>query len=367
MATAPQRKFKDGDTVKLIRSEGPVPKDSTGIVRGLENGYYAVEWDNFNNGHDCKMGIPDRKGYFTGVNQLAKITPKTVVRFEDVILSEEKRRQIVEALQQIHQQDLIFTTWGFEKTIEKGKGISMLFYGPPGTGKTLMGQAIADKLDYKLKVISTADIESSEPGQAERNIRQHFKGQKSDKTIMLFDECDSLIYDRTSVGAILGAQVNELLSNLEKFEGITIFTTNRLGVLDEAVNRRLALKLEFAMPTLDERVAIWKRMFPEEAPMAKNIDWKRLAKVAVTGGYIKNIALRSARIAATEPKPDKEKKISMKHMLRALKEEVESMAEFSNSKNDVPHIVGQQIGAGRDLGQNMRKVAQNTMSNAGGL
>jgi hypothetical protein len=106
---------------------------------------------------------------------------KAQVDFDSVVISDEKREQILEALEQVNQMDLIFEKWGFGETIEKGRGISMLFYGPPGTGKTLMAQAIANKLGKALKVIANADIESSVPGEAERNIRKHFEGAKDGK------------------------------------------------------------------------------------------------------------------------------------------------------------------------------------------
>lgn len=260
------------------------------------------------------------------------ISKKTTVDFDTVVIADEKRQQILQAIEQVNQQDLIFTDWGFGETIEKGRGVSMLFYGPPGTGKTLMAQAIANKLGYTLKVISTADIESSAPGEAERNIRKHFQEAKSGKTILLFDECDSLIYNRSGVGPILSAQINELLSQIERFDGITLFTTNRLGTLDEAVNRRLALKLEFSMPSQEERAEIWKRMFPAKAPLDKDVDFMRLAIIEMTGGYIKNAVLRAARMAAADKVPNKDKKIKMDHLIQALKLEAESMAQFEEAR-----------------------------------
>jgi ATP-dependent 26S proteasome regulatory subunit len=256
------------------------------------------------------------------------------IDFETVVMPDDHRQQIKEALEQMHQYELIFEKWGFGKTMEKGRGISMLFHGPPGTGKTLTAQAIADHLGCTLKVIAAADIESSVPGEAERNIRKHFKEAKGQKVVLLFDECDSLIYSRQHVGAILGAQINELLSQLERFEGISIFTTNRLGTLDEAVNRRLALKLEFAMPTRDDRVKIWQRMFPAEAPLAKDVEWEILAEFEITGGYIKNAVLRAARMAATEKVANSRKKIAMKHLKKALANELQSKADFDAARDE---------------------------------
>lgn len=257
------------------------------------------------------------------------------VSYDDVILSESSKLAINDALTQIDNHDLIFNTWGFGNILEKGKAISMLFYGPPGTGKTLMAQAIADKYNYNLKVISSAEIESSEPGQAERNIKAFFEAANKDRrTVLLFDECDSLIADRRDVGMILGAQINTLLSSLEAYEGIAIFTTNRLEKMDEAFNRRLSLKLEFAMPDAEQRVKIWKRMFPPQAPLSDDIDWNNLASIPIAGGYIKNIVLRAARRAANT----EEKIIDYRIIFNALREECASMEQFDKAVNSTPRI-----------------------------
>lgn len=273
------------------------------------------------------------------------VQPKAKVKFEDVIVSDSHRTAISDAIKQVDHHDLIFDTWGFGDIFEKGTAVSMLFYGPPGTGKTLMAQAIADKYDYKLKVIGTAEIESSEPGQAERNIKAYFEGaQKDGKTVLLFDECDSLIHDRRGVGMILAAQINALLTCLENHKGIVIFTTNRLEKMDEAFDRRLSLKLEFEMPDLEQRVLIWKRMFPEKAPLAEDIKWDKLASVEITGGYIKNVVLRSARRAANS----EEKKITHKILVEALVEEVKRMEQFQEAvkSNTTPQQRGYTIRKG---------------------
>lgn len=324
------QKANVGQSVILrIQQGGAVRMGEVGVIVDITRDYNTLVY---------VVDFPSQRGYKLTAGDFdvtagTSIPTRQGVAFDSVIIENQKRQQILEALEQINFNDLIFIRWGFSKTFEKGRGISMLFYGPPGTGKTLMAQAIADKLSYELKVIATAEIESSEPGQAERNIRSYFT-TSGGRTILLFDECDSLIYDRSNVGAIMGAQVNELLSSLEKFEGITIFTTNRLGTLDEAVNRRLSLKLEFSMPDYEQRMGIWQRMFPAEAPLDQDVNWEKLAKVEVAGGYIKNSVLRAARMAAcAKGVPDTDKKIKMEHLVKALRQEVEAMMEFNTAKD----------------------------------
>lgn len=265
--------------------------------------------------------------------------PKPKVKFDDVILPANDKEAILDAIKQVDNHKLIFEDWGFGEVLEKGKAISMLFYGPPGTGKTLMAQAVADRFNYKLKVIGSAEIESSEPGQAERNIKAFFDAANKDKDmVLLFDECDSLIADRRGVGMILGAQINALLTNLENFEGIAIFTTNRLEKMDEAFNRRLSLKLEFNMPDAIHRAKIWQRMFPKKAPLSKDVNFEALASVEIAGGYIKNVVLRAARRAANT----KRRVITQKILIEALTNEVERMTEFEEAvnSNTTPRMMG---------------------------
>lgn len=267
---------------------------------------------------------------------------KGKVSFDSVILPKEKKDAITDAIGQVDNHDLIFNKWGFGEVFEKGTAISLLFYGLPGTGKTLMAQAIADKYGYKLQVVSTAEVETPEPGGAERNIQKYFKEATKD-TVLLFDECDSLISDRAHLGMIMAAQVNALLTALEQHTGIVIFTTNRLGALDPAFDRRLSLKLEFEMPTAEHRVQIWKRMFPKQAPLAKDIDWDTISQVEIAGGHIKNIVLRAARRAANTTK-----QITQDIIAEALIEETEANQDFSDALANHSPLYGAPV-AGRQV------------------
>lgn len=279
--------------------------------------------------------------------------------FKRIVISPEKVLLIEMALAQIDYQDLIFNQWGFGDVLEKGKAVSMLFYGPPGTGKTLMAQAIAERLGRKLKVIQTAEIESSEPGQAERNIKAYFE-KAGDKTVLLFDECDSLISDRNEVGMILGAQINALLSGLELFDGVAIFTTNRLGRLDAAFERRVSAKVDFPMPNQEQRAEIWRRLIPKKAPIDKDVDFMALAEFEMAGGNIKNAVLSAARHAAFK----KKKQIDWECFEVALKAEIEGQTSFHkaiNAQQKVPRL-GHGFSRAEDysVGAGMKKVKVKT-------
>lgn len=254
--------------------------------------------------------------------------PNPLLRINNVILAEESKEAIRYAISQIENNELIFEKWGFEKVFEKGTTISLLFWGPPGTGKTLMAQAIAEETNSDLRTYSTADIQSSVPGGAERTIRNIFAETKSlingRKRIILFDECDSLLVSRERVDPILAAQINALLGEVERHRGIVIFTTNRLGKLDSALERRITTKVEFPFPKELERYIIWKRLIPKEAPIAKDVDLKQLAKYRMSGGNIKNALLGVVRKAAYI----KAKEIDMVLILEAIEQEMSGRLVF---------------------------------------
>lgn len=326
-----------------------------GVVTNTETG--TITWATSKQGtfaHGAPQGINTPLRHFaltlqsnyqdTPLSYKKSLKIKGTVDFDSVILAESKKQEILDAISQVDHHDKIFKTWGFEDVFEKGTAISLLFYGEPGTGKTLMAQAIADKFGYQLKLVSTAELETPEPGGFERGINKAFE-EADDKTVLLFDECDSMITDRKRVGMIMAAQINSLLMALEHYKGIVIFTTNRLGALDPAFDRRLSLKLEFPMPTAQERIAIWKRMFPEKCPLAKDIRWEQLAQVELSGGHIKNVVLKAARKAAASG----HRKITDEVLWDCLETEVASRDAYSEALSGNDQWYGTPMGINRSV------------------
>lgn len=122
----------------------------------------------------------------------------------------------------------------------------LCLYGPPGTGKTAFGRWLADKLGLPLHVKRASDLLSKFVGGTERNIARAFTEASDAGAVLLMDEVDSFLQDRS------GAQrnwevteVNEMLSQMESFSGILIASTNLMDGLDQAALRRFDLKLKF--------------------------------------------------------------------------------------------------------------------------
>lgn len=234
---------------------------------------------------------------------------------DKLVLDPDAKAEIVSVLKQYKNMDKIFKEWGLDEVMEYGKAMSLLFYGKPGTGKTWGARCIANALGKELLVISAAEIQTSEPGGANRNIQAAFQQASTAGHVLLFDECDSLITDRSDVGMILASEINTLLTCLEQFDGVAIFATNRADTLDPAMERRISLMVEFPLPDAKQREDIWNVLLPKKMPLAEDVDVKKLAKFDLTGGYIKNVILNAARYAAAE----EAEAVGKKHFGRAIK------------------------------------------------
>ena len=245
--------------------------------------------------------------------------------FADVILPQETRRALDEALAQVRNHSLIFTRWGLGERHTTGLGLAFNFAGPPGTGKTICAEAIAHELGMKLLVVNYAEVESMWMGETPKNIVAAFRSAAEQRAVLFFDEADA-IATRRSANALVpydresNTVVNVLLRELEAFNGVVIFATNLAANFDPAFERRIRTHVRFEMPGLDERERIWKvQIHPSRTPLARDVDFRALAeRFAISGGDIKNAVLKAATAAAAEPVADKEKRIHQRHLERAV-------------------------------------------------
>jgi SpoVK/Ycf46/Vps4 family AAA+-type ATPase len=249
-----------------------------------------------------------------------------------LVLSEDKKRAIESVILQHDSTKKIFEDWGLSETISYGKGMTMLFWGDPGTGKTFGSMCIAKSVGKELKIVRTADLQSSIPGEMERNLINAFEEAKLRGKVLLLDECDSLVCSRDNVGMIIGSEINCLLTEIEKFEGVCILTTNRIGELDEALERRISLILEFPFPDEAQRLAIWRQLIPKKMPLAKDVAFEALSAVSIAGGHIKNVVLQAARFAAME----NAKAVSMEHFTSAMELVSRGRGAFMGSTSKSP-------------------------------
>ena len=132
------------------------------------------------------------------------------------------------------------------KSQSNEKGIRILFYGLSGAGKTNLAHYIADSLGKGVITKNASDILGMFVGESEKNIAKAFADAKKQKKILLFDEVDSFFRERSYASQSWEiTQVNEFLTQMEKFEGIVICTTNLRNIMDKAMQRRFHIMVEF--------------------------------------------------------------------------------------------------------------------------
>ncbi len=133
-------------------------------------------------------------------------------------------------------------------------------YGLSGTGKSAFAQFIAKSLKRPCIIKAVSDLESMWVGKTEQNIARAFKEAKDKKAVLVFDEVDSFLRDRRlAMQGFETTKVNEMLLQMEKFNGIFVATTNLMDNIDKAALRRFDLKVEFKALNPAQRVNLFKK------------------------------------------------------------------------------------------------------------
>jgi SpoVK/Ycf46/Vps4 family AAA+-type ATPase len=155
-------------------------------------------------------------------------------------------------------------------------------YGPPGTGKTEFGRYVAKALDKPLLVKRASDLLGPYVGMTERQIAGMYQQAQDEGAVLLLDEADSFLRDRRGARQSWEVtQVNEMLTQMEDFEGIFICSTNLIDGLDTASLRRFDFKISFGYLELDHNWRLFRRILKDSGVYdAINSKWKvRLAEL----------------------------------------------------------------------------------------
>jgi SpoVK/Ycf46/Vps4 family AAA+-type ATPase len=243
--------------------------------------------------------------------------------WDDLILPETQKQVLREIAIHVRQRSKVYEQWGFAVASSRGLGISALFYGPSGTGKTMAGEVLANELRLDLYRIDLSQVVNKYIGETEKNLRRVFDAAEGGTAILLFDEADALFGKRSEVkdshDRYANVEISYLLQRMEAYRGLAILTSNMKGAMDAAFQRRIRFMVQFPFPDAGQRVEIWRRVFPPEAP-TDCLDFAQLARLAVAGGNIRNIALSGAFLAAEAGEP-----VRMHHLLHAAKHECQKL------------------------------------------
>jgi hypothetical protein len=254
---------------------------------------------------------------------------ETKQSWNDLVLPIDQFDLLIEMVARVRHKQRVLEDWGFAEKVGRGFGLSALLSGPPGTGKTMIAGLMAHELGLDLYQVDLSKVVSKYIGETEKQLSALFEAAESGHAILLFDEADSLFAKRTEVKSsndrYANLEVNYLLQRIEAFSGITLLTTNHETAIDQAFLRRLAFHVRIPMPEEREREMLWRSMIPDKVECAPDLDFFGLAdSFEMSGGYIRNAALRAAFLCAEEGGV-----LTNEQLWRAARSEYEAMGKVS--------------------------------------
>lgn len=281
----------------------------------------------------------------------ADVRPKTIKKvsidfvisepaytFDDVILEDKVKEEILNAISLLEFKDKIFKEWNLTKIVKKPKSLCINFYGESGTGKTMVANAIASHLNLNIIKVNYADIESKFVGETSKNLEKLFEESTQQNAILLFDEADALLSRRiTDLSNALDANINQtrsvLLTLLDSFEGMVIFTTNFINNYDTAFMRRIPYHIKFELPNEKVRHAMLTQYLTDTIPHKIDIDKLAQKCEGLSGGDLSNAILVAALKTAREEQ-DELKQLTLEEVLaNTIRNKLENEELKGISKN----------------------------------
>ncbi|KAM3447880.1 hypothetical protein MY3296_008296 [Beauveria thailandica] len=222
--------------------------------------------------------------------------------FDSLVLSEERKKLILAfAESQVKHQH------AFDDVVKgKGRGIIMLLSGGPGIGKTLTAEVVAEQMRVPLYTMSAGDLGSSS-NEVDDNLGKVMSMVSNWNAVLLLDECDVFLEERTTADLERNRIVSIFLRTLEYYESILFLTTNRIASMDTAFQSRIHLTLEYPNLDAQARRAIWSTFLRRAA--SDDVDGKgadfdeealsMLSAIDLNGRQIKN-TMKMAQLLAMQ-------------------------------------------------------------------
>jgi hypothetical protein len=294
-ALAPALRRAAGRALQQFRVDDAVLEQALGSVAATADGADV----------DTQVWDTLREAARGGLDSLAqRIDSRTT--FDDLVVPPPVAAQLREIADQLGQRQRVYEEWGFGDRHPRGLGIAALFAGESGTGKTLAAEAIANATRLDLYRIDLAAIVSKYIGETEKNLSRVFDAAERSGAVLLFDEADALFGKRSEVkdshDRYANIEIAYLLQRIESYRGLAVLTSNMKSALDRAFMRRIRFIVQFPFPEETAREQIWRLQFPPRAPLG-DIDYRALARLQLSGGHIRSVALNAAFRAAGRGTP----------------------------------------------------------------
>ncbi|KAI8282246.1 hypothetical protein K4K56_011238 [Colletotrichum sp. SAR 10_98] len=166
-------------------------------------------------------------------------------------------RSIIQSMMATHFRKKKSERRQFDLIQDKGKGLIVLLHGVPGVGKTSTAETVAQYYNKPLLPITCGDLGMT-PTQVESNLQSSFQLAQAWDCVLLLDEADVFLAERSQDNIERNALVSVFLRVMEYYEGILFLTTNKVGSFDEAFKSRMSLALYYPPLTQDQTEKIWE-------------------------------------------------------------------------------------------------------------
>lgn len=213
--------------------------------------------------------------------------------FDSLVLSPE-RKIMIKALVQYSEKT--FT----DIITNKGGGCIFLLHGNAGVGKTLTAETISELLKRPLYSITVGEL-GTNSRDLENTLREILEVCSLWKAVILLDEADIFLEQRSEQDIQRNGMVGIFLRLLEYHQGILFLTTNRVKNFDEAFQSRISISLKYDDLNYESRLQVWDNLLNHGK--IKNINTKELAKFELNGREIKNMIRLATSLALSDNKP----------------------------------------------------------------
>ncbi|GLB36892.1 putative ATPase family associated with various cellular activities (AAA) [Lyophyllum shimeji] len=243
--------------------------------------------------------------------------------FANLVLPEDGK-QLLQSLVEAHDQEA-----GFDDFIKgKGQGLVVNLFGPPGVGKTLSAEATSEHVRRPLYLVGGGDLGTT-PAELDKNLEDILDVATAWKAIVLIDEADVFLEQRSLHDLVRNAIVAIFLRHVEYYRGILFLTTNRVRAFDEAFLSRVHVALHFHELSQASKEQVWAAFIAKLGATA-DVTPEQLTALAthmVNGRQIKNAARTAHSLAVSRGE-----KVGFNHFAETLDALAEFQKEFDELK-----------------------------------
>ncbi|KXH43418.1 hypothetical protein CSIM01_11928 [Colletotrichum simmondsii] len=255
----------------------------------------------------------------------------------DYLQIDDGHRTIIKSLMATHFRKKKSERRQFDIIQDKGKGLIVLLHGVPGVGKTstavFIVETVAAYYNKPLLPITCGDLGMT-PTEVESNLQNAFQMAQAWECVLLLDEADVFLAERSQDNIERNALVSVFLRVMEYYEGILFLTTNKVGSFDEAFKSRMSMALYYPPLTHEQTKKIWEVQMDRTeqislaaAPMdpSQHVTFKRDEIIALSTTLWNLQTLR-----------DDHKPVWNGRQIRNAFQTAVALAEFHQQENHIP-------------------------------